>query len=186
MPTKKTPSTKRKAVPASKITKSVVENTVKSTVGEDVIPLIDYLKDKKNISEFQIAQSLKTEVNYTRNMLYRLHTHNLVTYHKKKDREKGWYISYWSLNLRNVKNILKTQHVRKLEDLKERLVKEERYKNVFFICPKLCSRLDFDRATEFDFKCPECGVILHQQENEKTIENIKVKIQEMEKDRNWM
>ena len=34
-------------------------------VGEDVIPIVKYLKDKKNISEFQIAEKVKYEVNQT-------------------------------------------------------------------------------------------------------------------------
>jgi transcription initiation factor IIE alpha subunit len=40
--------------------------------------------------------------------------------------------------------------------------------------------LDFDQATEFEFKCPECGTLLQQQENVRTIEHLKEKIQELE------
>jgi len=33
-----------------KITKKLIENVISEVVGVDVIPIIDYLKDKKNIS----------------------------------------------------------------------------------------------------------------------------------------
>jgi len=67
-----------------------------------------------------------------------------------------------------------------LEKLRERLHKEESNKNLFFICTKACARLDFDQATEFEFKCPECGTLMQHQENSRTIEHLKEKIQEME------
>ena len=44
-------------------------------------------------------------------------------------------------------------------------------------------RLDFDQATNFEFKCPECGKLLNQEseKDKKTkIENIKKEIKEIE------
>lgn len=49
-----------------KVTKSVINDTVKRAVGEDVIPLVEFIKNRKNISEFKIAEKLGTEVNQTR------------------------------------------------------------------------------------------------------------------------
>ncbi|MEA2036904.1 MAG: transcription factor, partial [Nanoarchaeota archaeon] len=50
----------------------------------------------------------------------------------------------------------------------------------FFICSQACVRLDFEQATEFEFKCPECGILLHQQDNVRTIDHIKERIKELE------
>ncbi|MBI5389219.1 hypothetical protein HZB01_02460 [Candidatus Woesearchaeota archaeon] len=161
---------------------SVVEEAVRTSVGEDALPVVKFLKNKKNISEFMIAEKLGTEVNQTRNILYRLHTHNLVTYHKKKDREKGWYISYWTFNHPKVQDVLLKQKRIKLEKLKERLENEERNKNLYFICTAMCARLNFEHAIDYDFKCPECGNIMQQQDNLKTIDNIRSSIVDIEKE----
>jgi transcription initiation factor IIE alpha subunit len=75
-----------------RITNKIIEGVVSEVAGEEVIPLVKYLKDKKNISEFKIAQVLKSEVNATRNMLDRLYRSNLGSFIRKKDKKKGWYI----------------------------------------------------------------------------------------------
>lgn len=155
-------------------------NTIIELVGEDVVPIVEYLKDKENISEFEIAENLELEVNRIRNMLYRMFGHNIVTYHRKKDRIKGWYISYWTMNPARIKQLITEVKVKKVEMLKEKLAKEASNQSLFFLCPSLCIRADFDQATAFGFKCPECGNLMSQQDNSKTIENIKKRIQELE------
>ena len=102
------------------------------------------------------------------------------TYIRKKDRQKGWYISYWTFNRQRIKDLIANFKRHQLEKLRERLVKEEANKGLFFICTKACARLDFDQATDFEFKCPECGTLLQQQENIRTIEHLKDKIKDME------
>ena len=158
--------------------KKVLELT-KEIVGEDAVKIVDYLRDKPNISEFKIAEKTKTEIHQVRNILYRLHNHNLATYIKKKDRQKGWYISYWTFNKRRVRELTDSLKTQKLEKYKYRLSVEEANKNNFFMCSNACIRLDFQSATEHDFKCPECGNLLNQMDNVKTIEFLKVKIKEL-------
>lgn len=166
-----------------KITNNIIQETVIKTVGEDVIPVVDYLKSRKNISEFKIAEKVGLEVNQTRNMLYRLHTHNLVFYNKKKDKQKGWYISYWTFNTKRVKDLLKAHYINRLERLQVRLAREESYRGDFYICPKLCNRCTVDEAMEKSYTCPECSSIMKQQDNSKTIDNIKAQIDEI---KDWM
>jgi transcription initiation factor TFIIE subunit alpha len=155
-------------------------DVITRVVGDDVLPVVKYLQDRKNVSEFKIAESIKLEVNATRNMLYRLHTHNLVTYVRKKDRQKGWYISYWTFNKRRIKDLQKHNDAEDLTKLRERLDKEVQNQNSYFICPNLCMRLDFEEATNLDYKCPECGQLLKNQDNTKTISNLKDKLKELE------
>ncbi|MFH1182380.1 MAG: transcription factor [Candidatus Woesearchaeota archaeon] len=155
-------------------------DTIKDSTGEDVIPVVKYLKDRKNISEFQIASNIKMEVNTIRNALYRLQTNNLVTYFRKKDRVKGWYISYWSFNPEGVNYVEMAMQRNKLSELRERLHKEEKHKGLFYICPGFCTRVEFEKAAELEFKCPECGKVLQEQDNSKTIETLRAKIKEVE------
>ena len=82
-----------------------IDILVSELVGEEVIPLVRELKNKKNVSEFKLAEKLKKEVNVARNMLYRLHEANLVTFTRKKDKVKGGYIYYWTLRTKRIKYI---------------------------------------------------------------------------------
>jgi transcription initiation factor TFIIE subunit alpha len=163
-----------------KLTPALVKEVISQVVGEDALPIVEFLKEKRNISEFQIADKLKLEVNHIRNILYRLHTHHLITYHRRKDKIKGWYISYWTLNLAAVKHVYRKQFEMRLDKLKERLDKEQRNLNAFYMCKNMCTRTDLDTAMDLQFHCPECGELMEQQDNAKTIENIKGQIQQME------
>ncbi len=163
----------------ARVTPNLIREVVTRLVGEDVMPLITYLKGKRNISEFAIAEGIDIEVNEARNMLYRLHGHYLVTYHRKKDKEKGWYISYWTFNPSRVLELQHHIHLDTISKLQERLKKEEQNVNGFFLCTNMCARLDFENALELDFKCPECGALMHQQDNTKTIEHLRNRLQEI-------
>ena len=162
-----------------KITNIKVNDTVREVIGEDSVKIIDYLKDKKNVSDFKIAEKVDRDIHEVRNILYRLFNHNLVTYYRKKDRQKGWYISYWTFNKRRVKDLMGIVKKQKLEKYNERLFEEEKNKDNFFLCPNACVRVNFDKATDFEFRCPECGNILNNQSNEKTIEFLKTQIKEL-------
>ncbi len=164
-----------------KVTEQLIKNVVTEVVGDDVIPVVEYLKDRENISEFKIAEDIQLEVNRIRQILYRLYDKNLVTYRRKKDKIKGWSISYWTFNHPMVRHIVTDLKNKKLENLKERLKREEQYKGLFYICSKLCTRMDFDNAFNHNFKCPECGAVLELQDNTKTIERLKQQIREFER-----
>jgi transcription factor E len=154
--------------------------TVAEVIGEEAVQVVQYLKGKKNISEFKIAESIKAEVNSVRKMLYAMQTSNLVSYYRKKDRQKGWYISYWTLKPESFDYLSLATKKQKLQQLSERRHKEETNKGLFYICPSLCVRLEFDKAAEISFKCPECGTTLQQQDNTRTIEQLRAKISEIE------
>ena len=163
-----------------KITNNKIYETVKEVVGEDSLKVVEFLKDKKNISDFKIAEKTDTDIHEIRNILYRLFNHNLVTYYRKKDRQKGWYISYWTFNKKRIKDLIKQLNVANLTKYKSRLYDEETNKGNFFLCPNACIRANFEKATDFEFRCPECGSLLVQQDNIKTINFLKQKVKELE------
>jgi transcription initiation factor TFIIE subunit alpha len=163
-----------------KLSNKIIENVVSEVAGEDVLPLVRVLKNKKNVSEFKLADSIKREVNETRNMLYRLYDANLVSFIRRKDKKKGWYIYYWTFNVRRVKYLVVDLKKKRLERLRERLEREK--KENFFICQNRCIRLDFDQSTDFEFKCPECGSLLNQEDNTQKIKEIEEEIMDLEKE----
>jgi len=161
-----------------KLSNKIVEEVVEEVAGDDVIPLVKVLKNKKNISEFKLAESIKEEVNTTRNMLYRLYDSNLVSFVRKKDKKKGWYIYYWTFDTKKIKYLALKLKQKRLNKLKDRLDREKN--NHFYSCDSQCIRLDFDQAMNFEFKCPECGNLIDQEDNKEEIKNIEKEIKELE------
>jgi len=39
--------------------------------------------------------------------------------------------------------------------------------------------MDFEKAIDFNFKCPECGEIMQEQDNKRTIEFLQERIKEL-------
>ena len=166
-----------------KLSNKIVEDVVEEVAGKDVLPLIKALKNKKNVSEFKLATDVKQEINTTRNMLYRLFDNSLVSFVRRKDKKKGWYIYYWTFNTKMIKYLATDLRRKRLDKMKERLKREEEIE--FYHCQDECMRLDFDQATNFEFKCPECGKLLDREdmkEKTKKIENIKKDIKDVEKE----
>ena len=161
-----------------RLSNKIIEATIVDVAGEDVLPLVKFLGNKKNISEFKIADSIKKEINQTRNMLYRLHEANLVSFIRKKDKKKGWYIYYWTFRPKMIRHLIVTLRKENLAKLKDRLAREK--SSHFFICQNKCIRLDFDQAMNFEFKCPECGEIMNQEDNLENIRLIEEEIKNIE------
>jgi len=163
-----------------RLSNTMIEDVIIEVAGQDVVPLVNALKNKKNVSEFKLADTIKQEVNTTRNMLYRLYNSNLVSFIRKKDKKKGWYIYYWTFDMKRVRYLVYELKRKRLKKLKERLERER--SEQFFLCDNKCIRLDFDQAMNFEFKCPECGQIIHQEDNKELIEKIEKEIAELKKE----
>ncbi len=159
------------------VTKKQIEYVVNELVGEEALPFVFYIKGKKHISEFIIAEELDEEIHKTRNILYRLFEHNIVTFTRKKDKIKGWYICYWDFNEKTIPYLTSKIKQGKIEKLNDRLQKEQ--DNAFFLCRNACTRMAFEHAIEFNFKCPECSEVMQEQNNQRTIEFIKEKLKEL-------
>ena len=158
----------------------MIEEVVTQIAGEDVMPLVNALKNKKNVSEFKLAEKLEEEINITRNMLYRLYHANLVSFVRRKDKTKGWYIYYWTFKNKQVKFLIKELKKQRLEKLKERLERES--EGQFYMCNSKCMRLSFEQAVDFNFKCPECGSLMEEHDNNKTKDNLTEEIKKLEKE----
>jgi len=163
-----------------RITPKIVESVITSTAGQDCIPVYKYLRGKKNISEFVLAEELKTEINIIRNRLYRLYNSNLVGFIRKKDKQKGWYIYYWTFNAKQVRFLLKTLKKRRMEALTERLHRETG--SYFYACVQKHMRLNFEKATEYNYKCPECGTLLEAVDNKQQIKDIQKELKTLHKE----
>ncbi len=162
-----------------KITTELTKHVVTELIGEEALPIIFYLRGKNQISEFIIAEELDMEIHLVRNLLYRLLEFNIVSFIRKKDRIKGWYICYWDLNEHMIPYLAEKIRLSAIAKLKERLEREQNHD--FYMCRSACVRMPFEKSMEFKFKCPECGELMHEQDNTRTREFIKEQLRELEK-----
>ncbi|MEM3370283.1 MAG: hypothetical protein QXW00_03700 [Candidatus Woesearchaeota archaeon] len=160
-----------------KLSNNLIKDVVTELAGEQAVPIVMVLKDQPNFSEFKVAEALKMEIKDIRKALYKLLENNLVSFRRKKDKKKGWYIYYWTFNPETVKYLYSDIRAKKLAKLKERLEREEA--NTFYMCPNKCVRLDFDKASDFEFHCPECGSLMEVQDNTATIAHLKEEIERL-------
>jgi len=158
----------------------ILEEFVSEIGGKDAVKLLNLLKDKENISEFDLAEELKLSINQVRSLLYRLNLHNLVYSNRKKDKEKGWYIYYWTFNFRHARDLLINKKQEELRYLKEELEKERQHR--YFICMNDGIRMDLNEALEHNYKCPECDRILKQEDSIKKISEIESRMHKLNQD----
>ena len=158
-----------------RLTGKAVDQVVAELAGERVVPLVCLLRRRKQLSEIVLAQYMKSEINEVRGLLYRLHNSNLVSFVKKKDKKKGWYVYYWTFNDKRMRFLVEKSKERRLKTLERMLSLEESER--FFSCGNGCMRLDFEKTIDLRFQCPECGSILQQDENSGRVSSLKEEIQ---------
>tara|TARA_Y100000310_G_scaffold340113_1_gene434838 strand:+ start:61 stop:594 length:534 start_codon:yes stop_codon:yes gene_type:complete len=156
--------------------KELNQNEINSLVaqvsGEDTVEVVNFiLENGENISEFLISEKLTIPMNALRNKLYRLQENNLITFTRKKDKKKGWYIYYWTFNHPQSISMVKKMKESRIDSLRKRLERED--SSIFYTCKSKCIRTKFDHALENNFLCSECGKILKEQDNSKIIKEIK-------------
>jgi|APSaa5957512535_1039671.scaffolds.fasta_scaffold33235_3 transcription initiation factor TFIIE subunit alpha len=163
-----------------RFTSKKVEEVITRILHDDGLDLLKVLKGKENVSEFDIAKKMKRDIKVVRRMLYLLYNNNLVTFTRKKDKQKGWYVYYWTIDVAQVKfNYIK--------DKKELLLRmqgilEKEQKELFFVSPDGGVRLNFDDAMEYDFHCPETGELMQQDDNTQRIISLQARIKNTSKE----
>lgn len=163
-----------------RLTPKKIEQILIIILGEDGLPLIKELMIRDNTSEFDLATKTKKDIKVIRKWLYILYNHNLVSFTRKKDKIKGWYIYYWTL----VPESVKFSYFKMKRDLLEKLklqVEEEK-RELFFACSQRCLRMNFDNAMDFEFRCPECGQLVNQDNGEEIIKDINKQMVDLEQE----
>lgn len=159
-----------------KFLKSIVE----SLINKQSTPIIDLLIGKKHVNEFLIAKKLKLTINQTRNILYKLSDYGLVSFMRKKDKRKGWYIYFWTLNIYQSLSLLEENLKKELDQLETQLKnrKEKRY----YSCNTCSIEVSEETALINDFVCPECEEVYELSQNKESIEQLEKEIIKVKKE----
>ena len=159
-----------------KFLKSVVENLI----NKQAVPIIDLLIGKKDINEFLIAKKLDLTINQTRNILYKLSDYGLVSFIRKKDKKKGWYIYFWTLNIYQSLNLLQQNLKKELEQAESQL--KSRKEKRFYMCNTCSIEVSEEAALINDFTCPECEEIYELSDNRDFIQQLEKDINKVRKE----
>lgn len=159
-----------------KFLKSIVEHLT----NKQSVAIVDLLVGKKDINEFLIAKKLELTINQTRNILYKLSDFGLVSFIRKKDKRKGWYIYFWTLNIAKSLGLLEQKLREELQQLKAQLKsrKEKRY----YICKTCNIEITEEVALLNDFICSECEEVYELSNNEDIIKKLGKEILKLERE----
>ena len=124
-------------------------NLIEEIAGEGNGRIIESLLNKKDVNEFLIAKKMELTVNQVRNILYKLSNFGFVSFNRKKDQKKGWYIYYWTLDNKKSLKLIETHLKNKITLLEEQLKNRETQR--YYVCPYCKIEVTEDVALENDF-----------------------------------
>ena len=160
------------------------EKTLKKVAalfGEDGVRVVEVLKGVHEIIDIDIVDQTEIRLNTVRKTLYRLYDHSLVALRRSRDKETGWFIFHWRLQPDQLEGFIFNQKRRVLEKLETRLRYEKSHE--FYSCKTPgCRPLPFEQAFEVLFRCPTCNKPMSYVTNNKIIETITRKINQIKKE----
>ncbi len=149
-------------------------------VGKQAEPIAELLDSKKHVNEFLIAKKLNLTINQTRNILYKIADHGLVSSIRKKDKRKGWYTYFWKIeNLKSLE-FLQEMLSKKIENVNNQIKSKET--KTFYACPECHVEYNEENALLHDFTCPECGAIFIKADNTKILKDLRKEEEKLKKE----
>ncbi len=148
-------------------------------VGDEGIEVVRALMGRE-VTDEKLAEETQLKLNIVRKVLYKLYDYRLASYVRTKDKEIGWYIYTWQLDLGKVFDILTARKRRILEELTKKL--EFETGNIFFLCKKDNTKVPFDIASENEFRCPACNETMGYTDNKRVIASLEGEIERLRKE----
>ncbi len=175
---KKTSSPSKKNLDNS--LKKILKEVVTLIVGKQAEDIVDLLDTKKHMNEFVIAKKLDLTINQTRNILYKISDHGLVSYIRKKDKKKGWYTYFWKIEILKSLEFMKADLLKKIVQLENKIKSRETKR--FYVCERCAIEISEENALICNFTCNECGDVLILKDNTKLIREMKKNLEKLKKD----
>ena len=148
--------------------------------GKPAEDLVDLLDTNKHVNEFAIAKKLNLTINQTRNILYKISDHGLVSSIRKKDKRKGWYTYFWKIEVLKSLEFIRNDLMKKMDNFEHQIKSRETKR--FYVCEKCHLELNEEHALLNNFTCLECGELLTMKDNTKMINEMKRNLDRLKKD----
>jgi len=155
----------------------LLSEIVGNVVGKQGAEIVSILEGKKNVNEFLIAKKLKLTINQTRNILYKLSDAGLVSFTRKKDKRKGWYTYFWTLNSEKALELLQANVKGEIDNLKNQLKNREQKR--YYVCNTCKTEVSEETALLHSFMCAECGEVYSLQTDKKIINDLNSRINKL-------
>jgi transcription initiation factor TFIIE subunit alpha len=151
-----------------------------SIAGKQAEEIVDLLDGKKYVNEFIIAKKLNLTINQTRNILYKISDHGLVSFIRKKDKRKGWYTYFWKIEIMKCLEFLKASIIKKMEQVSHQI--KSRETKEFYVCERCHIEFNEENALLYNFTCPECGNLLSRKDNTPVIKEYNKEMDKLRKE----
>lgn len=132
------------------------------------------------MTDEELAKKMKVKVTEIRAVLNRLHYRGIACYKKTKNRKNGWYNYTWEIKKKRIVELILAEQQETIEKLEAKQDFEKNYS--FFSCKNNCTMVPFEIATEYQFKCPECGSTMDYFDYTKKLKDINSQIETLKKD----
>jgi len=160
------------------IKRNFVTEAISTVIGKQGEEIIKFLDPEKYVNEFLIAKKLDININQTRNLLYKLSEHSLVSSTRKKDKKKGWYTYFWRLETLRILEFLKGILKKRIDKLSNQI--ESREVKTFYICERCNIEYNEENALLHDFTCNECGSVFSVRDNTKVVKEFKKNLEKQQ------
>ena len=151
--------------------KKFLKEIVVIVAGKPSEEIANLLDSKKHVNEFIIAKKLGLTINQTRNILYRISDHGLVSSIRKKDKKKGWYTYFWRIEALKSLEFLKGILIKKTYQLDNQI--KNRETRDFYVCEKCNIEFNEENALLYNFTCNECGGVFTIKDKTKVLKELK-------------
>lgn len=141
--------------------------------------IVEILFGKRDVNEFSISKKMELTINQVRNILYKLSADGLVSFNRKKDKRKGWYIYYWTLDTEKCLAKLEQSLLQKIVNLKGVLKNRETLR--YYVCKSCNIEVTEDKALDGGFLCDECAEVYELSDNSGPIKETTLHIARVEK-----
>lgn len=160
--------------------KKFLKEVVVIVVGKQAEEIVDLLDTEKHVNEFILAKKLDLTINQTRNILYKISDHGLVSSIRKKDKRKGWYTYFWKIEVLKSLEFLKANLNKKINQFNNQIKSRESKR--FYVCERCNIEFSEENALLYSFTCNECGNVFTMKDSIKLIRDLKKHLERTKKD----
>ena len=149
--------------------------------GEEAVQIVNVLKKAGETTDDEIATQTEIRLNTVRKILYKLYDHSLVGLRRSRDKNTGWFIFHWRLQLDQLAGFISNQKRRVLEKLETRLTYERNH-DFYYCSTEGCKRVTFEEAMELVFRCPTCNKLLMHFDNTEIRKALEIRVEALRKE----
>lgn len=149
--------------------------------GEEAVQIVSILKETGETTDDDIAAKTEIRLNTVRKILYKLYDHSLVGLRRSRDKNTGWFIFHWRLQLDQLEGFILNQKRRVLEKLEARLSYEQNH-DFYYCFTEGCKRIPFEEAMELVFRCPTCNKLLMHFDNNELKNALAQRVEQLRKE----